>query len=59
MICDEDPLVMVLVVMIMGVNCFTFQIEHLKVCSEIATSRPYNWQAYCRQHQGKKLLRLA
>ncbi|XP_076455251.1 E3 ubiquitin-protein ligase UBR4-like isoform X3 [Babylonia areolata] len=26
-------------------------IEHLKVCSEIATSRPYNWQTYCRQHQ--------
>ncbi|XP_041369615.1 E3 ubiquitin-protein ligase UBR4-like [Gigantopelta aegis] len=26
-------------------------IEHLKVCSEIATSRPHNWQTYCEQAQ--------
>nr|KAG5693182.1 hypothetical protein BaRGS_014072 [Batillaria attramentaria] len=26
-------------------------IEHLKVCSEIASSRPCNWQTYCRDNQ--------
>ena len=28
------------------------QIEHLKVCSDIATSRPVNWQRYCQNNEG-------
>ncbi|XP_052093919.1 E3 ubiquitin-protein ligase UBR4-like [Mytilus californianus] len=26
-------------------------IEHLKACSEVATSRPVNWQLYCKDNQ--------
>ena len=26
-------------------------IEHLKACSEVATSRPMNWQLYCKDNQ--------
>ena len=28
------------------------QIEHLKVCSDIASSRPVNWQRYCQNNEG-------
>lgn len=29
-----------------------FQIEHLKACSEVASSRISNWQAFCLQEKG-------
>ena len=48
MLCKLNTLVITFKIII----CLWFQIEHLKACSEVASSRISNWQAFCLQEKG-------
>ena len=36
----------------MTVTHIVLQIEHLKACSEVATTRTVNWQRFCQREEG-------
>ena len=49
MLCKLNTIVIAFKIIIL----LWFQIEHLKACSEVASSRISNWQAFCLQEKGE------